>query len=96
MIEEVLWSQVAHIDRSRLREWLEQISPVKAQNVAELILSAIEKLKIHPRLGRRLSIFQNGEVRELFISPYVMRYAIMERKIYILRIWHYREDRSTE
>lgn len=96
MIEEVIWSTSAGFDQDRLLLWLEQYAPTKIENTAKYILDSVNKLTIHPRLGRRLNTFQNSEVRELLISPYVIRYAIIERKIHIIRLWHYREDRFAE
>lgn len=41
----------------------------------------------------RVDEFQPREVRRILIGRYEMRYEIQNVTIYVLRIWHTREDR---
>jgi hypothetical protein len=51
------------------------------------------KLLGHPRLGERLDEFAPREVRRFLVGHYEMRYEINGSVIYVLRLWHTREDR---
>jgi hypothetical protein len=44
-------------------------------------------------MGERLEEFEPREVRRLLVGHYEMRYELQESNIYILRIWHTRENR---
>jgi hypothetical protein len=47
----------------------------------------------NPRIGERLEEFEPREVRRILVGHYEMRYEIKESTIYMLRLWHTREDR---
>lgn len=44
-------------------------------------------------MGMRLEQFTEGEVRRIIVGDYEMRYEIAGETIWILQIWHGREDR---
>jgi plasmid stabilization system protein ParE len=46
-----------------------------------------------PRIGERLYEFDPREVRRILVGKYEMRYEIQDSTIFILRLWHTREDR---
>lgn len=50
-------------------------------------------LLVNPRIGERLEEFEPREVRRILVGKYEMRYELQESMIYILRLWHTREDR---
>jgi hypothetical protein len=50
-------------------------------------------LQYHPRLGVRLPEFSPREVRRLFVDDYELRYEIRGNTIFIINLWHTREDR---
>lgn len=50
------------------------------------------RLVEQPRIGERLDEFEAREVRRILVGKYEMRYEIRETTIYILRLWHTRED----
>ena len=45
------------------------------------------------RCRRRVSVEAPHELRRILVKDYEMRYEIQESSIYVLRIWHTREDR---
>lgn len=47
----------------------------------------------NPRIGERVEEFEPRDVRRLLVGHYEMRYEIQESTLYILRLWHVREDR---
>ena len=58
------------------------------------LAAAPDRLIVHPRLGERLEEFSPREVRRIFVGNYEMRYELAEEAIYVLRLWHAREDRN--
>ena len=46
-----------------------------------------------PRLGEKLDEFAPREVRRILAGQYEMRYEIQAATMYVLRIWHTRENR---
>ncbi len=81
-------------DLRRLREFIEVKNPLAAQRVATLILKGISQLKAFPYLGVEVQQAPNPEmVRDLIIGIYTARYLIRSKKIDILRVWHFKEDR---
>ncbi|MEQ6710481.1 type II toxin-antitoxin system RelE/ParE family toxin [Pseudomonas aeruginosa] len=51
------------------------------------------KLLANPRIGERLEEFDPRDVRRILVGHYEMRYEIAGSTIYLLRLWHTREDR---
>ncbi len=81
-------------DLKRLREFIEVKNPLAAQRVATSILKGISQLKTFPYIGVEVQQAPDPEiVRDLIIGNYIARYLIRSKKIYILRVWHHKEDR---
>ena len=81
-------------DLKRLREFIEAKNPLAGQRVAASILKGISQLKTFPYLGVEVQQAPKPEmVRDLIIGNYIARYLIRPKKIDILRVWHYKEDR---
>jgi plasmid stabilization system protein ParE len=87
------WTSKAISDLSRLYQFLAVIN----RRVAVKNLNSIEKaaygLLESPRIGFRLEEFSPKDVRSLVVGEYVIRYQIKGEELYILRIWHGKEDR---
>lgn len=86
------FSRAALHDLVRLREFIATHSPVAANRVADRLLRAIKGLVVTPRIGRPVDDFP-GEVREFIFGRYVVRYEVRKSMLYILRIWHGRENK---
>jgi plasmid stabilization system protein ParE len=86
------FSRAALHDLVRLREFIAIHPPVAANRVADRLLRAIKGLVVTPRIGRPVDDFP-GEVREFIFGRYVVRYKVIKSMLYILRIWHGRENR---
>lgn len=87
------WTGRARGDLVRLHGFLDPVRPSAAARVIQRLTNAPLRLLTHPRLGERLEEFNPRDVRRIFVGPYEMRYEIQADDIYVLRIWHGREDR---
>mgnify|MGYP001546436695 CR=1 FL=1 len=85
------FSELAVEDLSRLRKFVVD-NHGDAQHVARQLIGSIRKLLFAPQIGRLISELP-GEVREMVFGKYIIRYAIIENQVYILRIWHGKEHR---
>ncbi len=47
-------------------------------------------------MGERLDAYAPREVRRIIVGSYELRYEIAAGTIFILRLWHCRENRSSE
>lgn len=87
------WTSKALSDLARLYEFLAPVNRSAAARTIQSLTEAATKLLDTPRLGERLEEFEPREVRYLLVGRYEMRYEIQDSNIYMLRIWHTREDR---
>jgi plasmid stabilization system protein ParE len=90
---ELKWSSKALSDLARLHDFLAPTNAQAAAGAVQSLMYAPERLLDHPRVGERLQEFEPLEVRRIRVGKYEMRYQIREATIYVLRLWHTREDR---
>ena len=79
-------------DLDRLRHWIAEHNPSAARRMISKLKRILSQLLHFPLLG--IAIEETPEIRDLIIDAYIVRYRIDTEKriIYILRIWHGRED----
>ncbi|MGV3769542.1 MAG: type II toxin-antitoxin system RelE/ParE family toxin [Sphingobium phenoxybenzoativorans] len=87
------WSSAAASDLVRLHAFLAAEAPDAAARIVQQLARAPDRLVQFPRIGEKLDMFEPREVRRIVIGPYEMRYEIADAAIYILRVWHGRENR---
>lgn len=88
------YSHEAIADLIRLREFIATKNPEAAQNIARSIQKGITQLKTFPFLGVEVQQAPNPEmIRDLIMGHYIARYLVHAKQIYILRIWHHKEER---
>lgn len=87
------WTDKALSDLVRLHAFLVPVNRGAAADVVRSLTAAPSRLLVHPRLGERLEEFEPREVRRIVVGNYELRYEIRASVIYILRLWHTREDR---
>ena len=88
------YSREAIGDLIRLREFIATKDPAAAQKIAGSIRKGISQLKTFPYLGVVVEQAPNPEmIRDLIIGKYIARYLIHAKQIYILRVWHHKEER---
>ncbi len=90
---ELKWTSKALSDLSRVYEFLASVNRVVAARTLQSLIGAPLKLLANPRIGRKLEEFEPREVRRVIVGQYEMRYEIRGATLYVLRLWHTREDR---
>lgn len=84
------WTSKALSDLGRLYDFLADINQPAA---VQALSVAPANLLDHPRIGERLFQFEQREVRRIVVGQYEVRYEIREDTLYVLQVWHTREDR---
>lgn len=87
------WTSKAMSDLARLYDFLAPVNKPAAIRAVQALTRAPARLLEHPRIGERLEEFDPREVRRLLVGRYELRYEIRQAEIYVLRLWHTREDR---
>ena len=90
----LVYSPAALADLVRLREFIAEKNPAAAQRISRELLNKLEHLKQFPLLGTEVrQAMDTKAIRDLVVDRYVVRYLVAEKKMFILRVWHHREDR---
>lgn len=87
------WTSKALADLARLYEFLAPANRSAAARTVQSLTVAPTNLLDNPHIGARLEEFDPREVRRILVGHYEMRYEVQLSNIYILRIWHTREER---
>lgn len=87
------WTSKASSDLARLYEFLVPVNKPAAVRTVQSLTAASSRILEQPRIGERLDEFEPREVRRILVGHYEIRYEIQESTIYVLRLWHTREDR---
>lgn len=90
----IVWTGRASADLVRLHAFLEPVAPDAAAHIVQQLAHAPDRLVDFPRIGEKLDAYAPREVRRIIVGRYEMRYEIADAVIFILRLWHSREDRS--
>lgn len=90
------WTGKASSDLVRLHEHLRPVAPDAAARVVQQLSRAPDRLLDYPRIGEKLKAYEAREVRRIIVGHYELRYEIADATIFILRLWHSRENRSFE
>ena len=87
------WTTSANQDLVRLHAFLHPVNPLAAIQIVQQLVAAAEQLLTYPQLGERLVEFSPRNVRRLIVGDYEMRYELADTAIFVLRLWHGRENR---
>lgn len=90
---ELKWTSKALSDLVRLYEFLAFANKPAAARAVQALTQAPTILLTNPRIGEQLFQFEPREVRRILIGEYEVRYELLDSSIYILRLWHTREER---
>lgn len=87
------WTASALADITRLYDFLAPLNQAVAARTVQSLTAAPNTLLSNPYMGKPLDEFAPRQVRRLIVGQYELRYEIVDDTIYILRLWHTREDR---
>jgi plasmid stabilization system protein ParE len=87
------WAQAAYADLQRIHEFLEPVNAVAAARVVRAVANRVRRIPAQPRLGEKLTGFGHREVRRVLVHCYEVRYEIAGSDIFILKVFHTRENR---
>lgn len=59
----------------------------------QALIKAPAILLSNPRIGEQLFEFESQEVRRILVEQYEICYEIKNSTIFVLRVWHTRENR---
>ncbi len=90
---ELKWTGRATSDVIRLHGFLVSVNPDAAARTVQALVAAPTRLREQPRLGERLDEFDPREVRRILVGHYEIRHEIHASTVYVLRLWHTREQR---
>jgi plasmid stabilization system protein ParE len=90
---ELKWTGKARSDLARLHDFLAPASRSAPARTVQSLTAATVRLLEQPRIGEKLEEFDPREVRRLQVGRYEIRYEIQESTLFVLRLWHTREDR---
>ena len=80
-------------DLRRVVEFVEGKNPFAARRIAIDLQEGVAKLKQFPKIGLPvLKASDPEQIRDLYTGSYTVRYLIAGEIIYILRIWHNKEN----
>jgi plasmid stabilization system protein ParE len=84
-------------DLRRLRNFIGVKNQEAAYKISVELREGISILTDLPRIGHKVMKSQTPDlIRDLFVNRYIVRYCILPNEIHVLRIWHQREDWSSE
>lgn len=90
---EVKYSPASIEDLQRVVEFVEVKNPYAARRVAIDLQEGVSRLKQFPQIGLPVTKAPNPEsIRDLYVGDYTVRYLITEATLYILRVWHNKEN----
>ena len=89
----VKYSPQSVSDLQRVVEFVENKNPYTARRIAIDPQEGVERLKQFPQIGLPvLKAADPEQLRDLYVGDYTVRYLISDEVIYILRIWHGKEN----
>ncbi len=90
----IRWSAAAWADVGRIYTFLAEHDLDAADQVFSRLLDAPSQLLNFPRRGSRVIISGDLEIREFRVARYIIRYGLERDELFVVRIFHGREDRS--
>lgn len=90
------WTCKVSSDLGRLHEHLRPVASDAAARVVAQLVRAPDRPLDYPWIGEKLQAYEPREVRRIIVGSYELRYEIADATIFILRLWHSRENRSFE
>ncbi len=90
---DIKYSPESVADLQRVVEFVEIKNPYAARRIAIDLQEGISRLKQFPQIGLPVLKAPDPEkIRDLYVGDYTVRYLIANDTIYILRVWHNKEN----
>ena len=88
----IVYTGPALVDLDRLKQWIAVHNPNAARRMVTRLKQNVLQLAQFPLLG--VALEENPAIRDLIVDNYIVRYRLDTVKtfIYILKIWHGREN----
>lgn len=95
---EIKYSPESIADLRRVVEFVEVNNPYAARRIAIDLQEGVCKLKQFPEIALPVAHAPDPDkIRDLYIKDYTVRYLISGSIVFILRVWHSREnEKNTE
>lgn len=87
----LLFTHSSQRDLVRLRDFIAENNPQAARQISRRLVTSINRLANQPEMGN--DVEELPGTQDLITGDYVVRYVVLEENLYILRIWHGKEDR---
>jgi addiction module RelE/StbE family toxin len=87
----VLFTHSAQRDLVRLRDFIATKNPSAAERISNRVVVAIKRLADQPGMG--VDVEEIPGTQDLITGDYIVRYAVIDEEVYVLRIWHGKEER---
>ena len=84
----IIWTVGAQEDLRGIVEYIGRDSAAYAARVAERIVSATERLRRHPKLGRVVPEYEDETIRELIVGNHRVVYRLRRQRVGIVAIVH--------
>lgn len=90
---EVKYSPESIQDLQRVVEFVEVKNSYAARRIAIDLQEGVSRLKQFPQIGLPVIKAPDPEkIRDLYVGDYTVRYLVNGDTIYILRVWHNKEN----
>jgi len=85
----IVFSLDARKDLERLKEFISSKNSKAAIKIIAELIDGINQLTEFPAMGKPVKQAPNPDaLRDIFIQNYHIRYLILSKGIFIVRIWH--------
>jgi len=90
---QLIFTDEALNDLEYIHDFLIKAGVVEVDEIKDRLISSAKRLLDFPKLGITVhSSARWGDVRDLFSEHYCLRYTFYQGDVYILRIWHQKEN----
>ena len=90
---DIFWTRKAQDDLERIYRFAQQYSRQHANDVMDRLIAGTTSLSAYPGMGMVQARYEPREVRKMLFDEYEVHYEIRDTTIYIVDLWHTREDR---
>jgi len=80
-------------DLQKIRAFIEEKNPQAASRIGKGLVLRISELLQFPYAGKEVAKAPRPNIiRDQIVGKYVVRYLVADQAVYILRIWHHKEN----